>query len=145
MTEAKVSLREGYNATISVGGHTVITDEPLDVPGGQDLGPTPLGLMVGSLGSCIAVTVKLYADRKNWPLDGVDVDVSMKRFKAAEYAAYEGDEDFVHEFKVRVDLKGNLTDEQRARLMEIAGKCPVHRAIVMPAFVFDEMVEPTSV
>lgn len=143
MNQAKVSLREGYKTVLSVGGHTVITDEPVEA-GGLDLGPTPMGLMVGSLGSCIAITVKLYADRKKWPLDGIDVDVTMERFKAADYPAYEGDEDYVHEFNVRVDLKGDLTDEQRARLMEIAGKCPVHRAITMPAFVFDELVEPES-
>lgn len=144
MSEAKVSLREGYQSIITSGGHTVITDEPVSA-GGQDLGPTPMQLFLGSLGACIAITVKLYASRKEWPLDGVDVDVQMVRFKGMEYAAYQGTEDFVHEFKVKVDLKGDLTDEQRTRLMEIAGKCPVHRAITSPAFVFHEMAEPTSV
>lgn len=143
MNEAKVTLREGYKTTISSGGHSVITDEPLSA-GGQDLGPTPLQLMLGSLGACIATTVKLYADRKGWPLDGADVDVTMERFKAAEYAAYEGPEDFIHEFKVRIDLRGDLTEEQRIRLLEIAGKCPVHRALTMPVIILDELVERAS-
>lgn len=143
MTEAKISLREGYKTIISSGGHAIISDEPLSA-GGQDLGPTPMQLLLGSLGACVAITVKLYAERKGWTLEGVDVDVAMERFKGIEYPGYQGDEDFVHEFKVAVDLKGELSGEQRARLMEIAGKCPVHRAITMPAVVLKTMVEQAA-
>jgi putative redox protein len=143
MNEATISLREGYTTTITTGGHTVITDEPVSA-GGADLGPTPMQLLVGALGACVAVTVKLYAARKQWPLDGVDVGVTLERFKATDYPAYKGEEDFVHEYKLTIDLQGDLDVAQRARLLEIAGKCPVHRAITMPAFVFDELVEPTE-
>ena len=144
MTEAKISRREGFKTTISSGGHSIITDEPLSA-GGQDLGPTPMQLLAGSLGACVAITVKLYTERKGWPLEGVDVNVTLERIKGADYPAYQGDEDFVHEFKVDVAFKGDLSDEQRARLMEIAGKCPVHRALTMPAFVLKTLVEPESI
>lgn len=143
MTDAKINLREGFTTTISSGGHSFVADEPLSA-GGQNLGPTPMQMLAGSLGACVAITVKLYAERKSWPLEGVDVDVAMERFKGADYPAYQGDEDFVHEFKVDVALKGDLSDEQRARLMEIAGKCPVHRALTTPVFVLKTLVEPES-
>lgn len=143
MNQASVSLRDGFKTTIVTGGHTLIADEPLDA-GGQNLGPTPMHMLIGSLGACVAITVKLYAQRKGWPLEGIDVDGTLERYKSAEYPAYDGDADFVHEFKLAITLKGDLSEEQRARLLEIAGKCPVHRAITLPAFVLDELVEPES-
>ncbi len=144
MTQAQIRLREGTKVTIVTGNHTFITDEPVD-SGGMDLGPTPMDLLRGALGACVAVTVRLYADRKKWPLEGVDVDVDMERFKAVDYAGYDGPHDFVHEFKLKIAFKGDLTEEQRARLLEIAGKCPVHRAIAQQVYVFDELVEAESV
>jgi putative redox protein len=143
MKQAQVRLREGTKVTIDAGNHTFITDEPLD-SGGLDLGPTPMDLLVGALGACVAVTVRLYADRKKWPLEGVDVDVEMERYKSAEYPAYTGTDDFVHEFKLKINFKGELTEEQRMRLLEIAGKCPVHRAITQQVYVIDELVQAES-
>ncbi|HYO89614.1 MAG TPA: OsmC family protein [Candidatus Limnocylindrales bacterium] len=144
MKRAQVTLNEGTKVTIITGNHTFITDEPAD-SGGLDLGPTPMDLLVGSLGACVAVTVRLYATRKGWPLEGVDVDVEMERYKATDYAGYEGPDDFVHEFKLRIAFRGNLSEDQRARLLEIAGKCPVHRAIAHQVYVVDELVAAESV
>ena len=143
MGQAQVSLREGYKAAISTGGHTVYTDEPVS-DGGEDFGPTPKSLMIGTLGACVAVTVKLYANRKGWPLEGVDVDVQLERIPAADYPAYEGTSDFVHEFKQKITFHGPLSEEQRARLLEIAGKCPIHRVLTQPVFIEDELVEPAN-
>lgn len=143
MAHAQVSLREGTKVTIQAGNHTFVTDEPVS-SGGMDLGPTPMDLLRGALGACVAVTVRLYATRKNWPLEGVDVEVNMERYKGADYVGYEGEHDFVHEFVLKISFKGDLTDEQRTRLLEIAGKCPVHRAITQQVYVIDELVEAES-
>lgn len=140
MVKASVQLKEGYQVAVKLGDHVVITDEPEDA-GGQNLGPTPHELMLGSLGACVAVTCKLYANRKQWPLEGVEIDLSTNRYKAAEYPAYTGTGDFVHEFRQQIVFKGPLTPEQKDRLLEIAGKCPVHRALTEPKVMLDEMVD----
>ncbi len=144
MRQAQVTLNEGMKTTVKIGGHTIIFDEPFD-DGGTNLGPTPMQMLVSSLGACAAITAKLYAQRKGWPLEGVDVDVTEERFKAADYPAYQGNSDILHEFRQRITFRGNLTDEQRARLLEIAGKCPVHRVLTSPAFISEELVEAASV
>lgn len=139
MTQATVKLDEGFKTYITLGDHRVIADEPVS-DGGSDAGPSAKELLVGALGSCVAVTVKMYAKRKGWNLEGVEIAVSMEKIKAAEYPAYVGTEEFVNEFRLRIVFKGSLTDEQRERLLEIAGKCPVHRILTQPNFVIDELV-----
>ncbi|MBZ0301327.1 MAG: OsmC family protein [Anaerolineae bacterium] len=137
MAKATVRLgREGYRTEIKVGNHTIYADEPLD-SGGTDTGPTPMQMMVGALGACIAITARLYAERKGWPLEGVDVGLDMERYSAKEYAGYEGSAAFIHEVRNHIVFRGPLSDEQRQRLMDIATKCPVHRALENPAFFVD--------
>lgn len=128
-----VSLENGLQTTAKVGHHTWHADEPLD-SGGTDTAPTPMQQLLGSLGGCIAITVKLYADRKQWPLEKIEVELDIQRFNAPDYAAYKGDAQFVHEIREKVVLHGPLSDDQRARLMEIATKCPVRRVLSNPAF-----------
>lgn len=137
MSKAIVSLKDSYRATIVTGKHTWYADEP-EEDGGTDSAPTPSELLKGALGSCIAITIKLYAERKKWPLEGVDVQIDYERFNGADYDAYEGDELYVHEFRKQIVLHGPLTEEQKARLLEIGGKCPVHRALATPAFFVQE-------
>ena len=140
MPNTTVRLQDGYRTEIKARGHTWYADEPVE-SGGADSAPMPMEMFRGALGACIAITVKLYADRKKWPLEGIDVAVESQRFNAKDYPNYEGDEAFVHEFHEKVVLHGPLTDEQKERLMEIAGKCPVRRAIASPSFFFEELVE----
>jgi putative redox protein len=141
MTQASAKLDEGLKTIIRLGDHTLIADEPIG-DGGSGLGPTAKELLVGALGACVAITVKMYAKRKGFPLEGVEIDVSMEKIKAADYPAYTGTEEFVNEFRLWLMLKGPLTQEQRARLLEIAGKCPVHRILTQPNFLIDELVLP---
>ncbi len=110
--------REGYAHEVEIeGGHTLLVDEPVDA-GGDDAGPSPTRLLAAGLASCVAVTIEMYAERKGWELGRVEVDVE---------AEYEGHAP--RSFTVTLHLPAELSDEQRARLLVIAGKCPVHRAL----------------
>lgn len=143
MPETIVTLREGYKAEIRSRSHVYYADEPVE-SGGTDAMATPTEMLMGALGACIAITCKLYAERKGWPLEGVDVRVDFERFKGDEYPAYSGDAPFVHEIREVITFHGNLTDEQRERLLEIASKCPVSRVIELPAFFQRMQAEPEA-
>jgi putative redox protein len=115
-----------YHVDIRVGRHALAADEPPS-HGGADTAPTPVGLLLSALGSCTAVTLRMYAQRKGWPLDEVRV-----------HTAYEEGPDGAHRITRRIDLDGDLDDTQRARLLEIAERTPVTRAVrdgipVLPA------------
>jgi putative redox protein len=106
----------GFRQVIRIGPHTLAADEPTD-KGGADTGPAPHEFLLASLASCTSMTVKMYADRKGWPLESIEVAVSGDHVEGT----------FV--MTRHVALRGNLTDEQRARLLEIANKCPVHKTL----------------
>ncbi len=139
MAKATVRLTDGYRTTITSRQHTYHADEPAQ-DGGTDAAPSPTEMLMGALGSCVAITIKMYAERKGWLLTGVDVLLDYERFKNGDYAAYEGDAPFVHEIHESIILHGDLTHEQRERLMDIASKCPVSRVIELPAFFERELV-----
>ena len=140
MANATVRLSEGMKAVIQAREFTLVADEPED-SGGTNLGMTPKEMLLGALGACVAITVRMYAERKRWALEGVEIDLSTERFKAPDYPAYTGESAFVHEFRQQIVFKGDLTHEQRERLLEIAGKCPVHRALTEPNFMIEELVD----
>jgi len=140
MDHVTLRLDQGYKSVVQIGDHTIIADEPL-VEGGSNAGPTPKELLLAALGSCAAITAKMYANRKGWALEGVEIDVTSARHKTLDFPAYQGEGDFVHEFRQRIVFKGDLTGEQKIRLLEIAGKCPVHRALTEPSFLIEELVD----
>jgi uncharacterized OsmC-like protein len=116
-------------------GYTLITDEPLDA-GGEGAGPDPYSLLLAALGSCISMTVTLYARRKGWPLERVTVRLRQQRIHGADCVeCMEKTEGFVHRIERSIEFAGNLSDEQRARLQEIAHKCPVHRTLTSPIVI----------
>jgi putative redox protein len=140
MTGVTVWTDKGLRAVATTGTQTWYADEPLE-DGGTDSGPTPMEMMLGSLGTCIVITVHLYANRKRWPLEKVEVNLDIQRYKAGDYPAYQGEAQFVHEIREKVVLHGDqLSDEQRERLMDIAKKCPVRRVLTNPTF----FVEPDA-
>jgi putative redox protein len=109
--------------------HTLITDEPLEA-GGEDAGPDPYTLVLAALGSCISMTTTLYARRKAWPLERVTVRLRQERIHASDCVdCTHTSEGYVHRIQRTVSFDGELTDEQRARLQEIAHKCPVHKTL----------------
>lgn len=110
-------------------GHSLITDEPA-IAGGDDEGPDPYTLLLGALGSCISMTVTLYARRKAWPVERVTVRLRQQRIHGEDCAeCEEKPEGFVHRIERSVTVEGNLTEEQQARLQEIAHKCPIHKTL----------------
>ena len=117
-----------FQQLVTAGGHEFVVDEPVDV-GGRDAGPTPYDLILGALGSCTSMTVRLYAERKGLPLDDVEVTLSHQRIHARDCADCESAKAMIDEIVVRIELKGPLNEEQRSRLLEIAEMCPVHRTL----------------
>jgi putative redox protein len=110
------SAEDSLRCEVEVNGRSLIVDEP-EALGGTDTGPTPFDLLAASLASCIAITLRMYARRKDWKLGEVRVEVCLDR------------DDRPHCFTVTLHLPPGLTDDQQARLRHIAGACPVHRTL----------------
>jgi len=129
MRDATVRTGSGkLQQSIDVGPHHLVADEPVDV-GGGDGGPAPHDFLLAALGSCTSMTVKMYADRKGWALRAVEVRLSQAK------------EDGAHVIRRHVRLEGDLDAEQRARLLEIANKCPVHKTLTGPISIATDLIE----
>ena len=113
---------------ISVGRHRLQADEPTSA-GGQDAAPTPYELLLAALGACKAITVRMYAKRKGWPLQGVQLNLSHDKVHAEDCANCDGAGSLIDLIDVEIKLRGELTTEQRRILLAIAEKCPVHRTL----------------
>jgi putative redox protein len=118
----------GYRVEIEASGHTLVSDEPLEV-GGTNTGATPYDLVLAALGACTAMTLRMYADRKQWPLESVVVRLHHGRSHAADQEQCEDRPVRLDHIERTLELSGPLTDEQRVRLAEIAERCPVHRTL----------------
>ena len=129
----------GFVQQISVGPHRLVADEPTAV-GGTDVGPSPYDLLLAALGSCTSMTVAMYARRKQWPLEAVTVQLRHSRIHAADCEACETKEGFLDHIQRDVQLTGSLSEEQRARLLDIANKCPVHRTLASEIHVQTRLV-----
>ena len=130
-TDEQVVVRNeahrGLQTEIMANGHFILADEPKDV-GGTNLGGTPYDLLVSSLGACTAMTIRMYAKHKKWPLDEVKVHLSREK-RHSEDAEDLGEHSKIEVIDRYVELSGDLTEEQRKRILEIADKCPVHKTL----------------
>ncbi|MDX1495888.1 MAG: OsmC family protein, partial [Longimicrobiales bacterium] len=118
-----------FHTDIAIRDHYLVADEPESV-GGEDAGPTPYDLLVAGLGACTSMTLQMYAGRKEWPLEEARVRLKHRKVHAQDCQDCEEDGDRRLDVVEReVELIGELDDEQRARLMEIADRCPVHRTL----------------
>ena len=128
---------EGFLQDVNSGPiHHTLADEPMAY-GGTNMGMTPYGFLSSGLGACTSMTIRMYARRKGWKLDHVWVDVSHNKVHAQDAATGSGDK--IDSFKRTIHLEGNLTEAERARLLEIADKCPVHRTLEKSSQVLTEL------
>ena len=117
-----------FQQDVITGAHRLIADEPVNV-GGLDSGPGPYELLLAALGACTSMTIRLYADNKKLPLTRVQVRLRHSRIYATDCAECETKGGMLDRIERVISLEGELDDKQRARLMEIADKCPVHRTL----------------
>jgi putative redox protein len=130
MRSAVARRRKGYEHEVEIREHRLIVDEPED-RGGTDQGPAPAELLAASLATCTAITLEMYADRKEWGLGAVEV--------AVDHTAATTDNPAT--FDLRITLGAQLSEEHRDKLLTIAGKCPVHRALKAKDIVINDSLE----
>lgn len=128
MTRVEVLHLDNMQHEATSGTHSIVLDEPKDV-GGDDTGMNPYQVLLSALGGCIAMTLRLYAKRKGWKLEDVRVTLAHDKVHAKDCEDCEHEEGLLDVIRKKVEVKGDLTDEQVARLQEIAGRCPVHRTL----------------
>ena len=130
----------GFTQHVAAGSHRLIADEPTSA-GGTDAGPNPYDLLLASLGACTTMTVAMYARRKNWPLESVTVRLRHTKIHAADCEACETRAGLIDRIERKLKLAGVLTEEQKLKLLEIAGKCPVHRTLTSEINIRTGLVE----
>jgi putative redox protein len=120
-----------YNLSqlLIAGQHAFVCDEPAEAGGGNDLGPSPYELLLWALGSCTSMTLLMYARRKGWDLQDCSVHLTHDRVHATDSQDAESEGAKVERITRDISLRGNLTAEQQQRLLEIAGRCPVHKTM----------------
>ena len=130
-SEGTVTVTEAgsgtYTQQITLGRHRLVSDEPR--PTGDNAGPTPYDLLLAGLGACTSMTLRMYADRKGWPLEGIRVTLRHSRIHAEDCADCETTKGWVDHIDRDVELTGELDDSQRQRLLQIADRCPVHQTL----------------
>ena len=154
----KVAIRKGRNMSrnvsvnsgslrfvqnISVGPHLFQADEPSE-NGGKDAGPGPHDLVLAALGACAGITVQMYADRKQWPLEGVHVVLSYAKVPEADRADSDTKMGMVDGIEMGISFDGDLSEDQQRRMLEIAGKCPIHRLLTSPVPIQTKVLVPSS-
>ncbi len=117
-----------FTLEVLAGPHRLLADEPREA-GGDDRGPNPYELLAAALASCTVMTLRLYADRRGWPVRRLSCAVTHRRVHARDCADCERREGWVTVLERVVEMEGDLAPDQRARLLEIADRCPVHRTL----------------
>jgi putative redox protein len=133
---------EALLADVQAGRHTYFVDEPAEV-GGQDRGPTPYDLLLSALGACTAITLRLYATQKKWPLEGIEVRLRHQRVHAADCEKCEQPGEMLEQVEKELRLLGPLSDEQRQRLHVISQKCPVQKTLMHGLHIVTVLAEAT--
>ncbi len=136
-THAPVMVSENgqgrYQQTVRIGKHQLIADEPASL-GGDDRGPAPTDFLLAALGACTSITLRMYAERKQIPLSGVQVALTLDKVESVERGK-------IDRINRRITLAGELSNEQRDSLLNIANKCPLHRLLLAGLQIDSELVE----
>lgn len=137
---ASLDRNDGFTTKMKLGDHYLTADEPKDF-GGNNFGPNPYELVSGGLSACTAMTLQLYSKRKKWNLENVEVHTNYSKEHAADCENCEKASSYVEIFDRSIKLEGDLTEEQRIKLMEIANKCPVHKTLASTVEIKSRLVE----
>lgn len=120
---------ETFKTILTAGDHELLADEPSNVDGGNDQGPDPYDYLLMSLGSCTLMTVKMYANRKGWPLDDLYLELRHNKQHGEDCKHCEDSSSKLDVIEKELVIKGDLSEEQLEKLLEISKKCPVHRTL----------------
>ena len=137
MANINVESLGNYRMLVTTADHALVGDEPKGI--GDGLGPDPYELLLGALGACTSMTVLMYARRKGWPLRQVNAELSIGRIHARDCEECEQREGMIDQITVRLHLEGELDAAQRARLAEIAARCPVRKTLLGEPRIVDEV------
>ncbi|HEX5083098.1 MAG TPA: OsmC family protein [Blastocatellia bacterium] len=139
----KLPLKEGFRAQITAGAHTIIADEPEDA-GGTAEGPSPYELLLAALGACTAMTLKMYIERKKLPITDVEVFLTFDRIHIDDCESCSKEERMkdqeIQHISRLIYVTGDVTEEQKERLLYIAGRCPVHITLHSNPHVEDALI-----
>jgi uncharacterized OsmC-like protein len=139
----KLTMKEGFRTQITAGAHTLIADEPKEA-GGTDEGPSPYELLLAALGACTAMTLKMYVERKNLPITDVEVSLTFDRIHIDDCESCVKEERLndqeVQHISRLIYVTGDVTEEQKERLLYIAGRCPVHLTLHSNPHVEDALI-----
>jgi putative redox protein len=138
MAEVIVSSVGYLTQEITAGRHKFIADEPREV-GGSDAGTDPYSLLLAALGACTSMTLQMYAQRKGWPLEKVEVSLVHHRIYAEDCKECETKEGKISRIERYISVTGPLSEEQKARLLEIAQRCPVHKTLTSEISIQDHL------
>lgn len=136
----RLNKEDHFTSDISAGVHSFLADEPSSV-GGFDFGPSPYDLVASGLGACTVMTLHMYARRKKWNLEEVEVHIDHGKSHASDFEDLDSDQGMIDVFHRNIILKGSLDVKQKARLLEIADKCPVHKTLHAGSKVISKLVE----
>ena len=125
---ASLNFADDFTTQMKLGRHYITADEPISF-GGQDFGPTPYELVSAGLSACTAMTIQMYAKRKEWKVDDVEVHTSYSKKHAEDCNECESPSSKIDTFSREIKFEGNLDEEQIKKLLEIADKCPVHKTL----------------
>ena len=138
MAKVQVKFLKNLQHEVSIGNTTLILDEPKDV-GGDDRGPNPYETMLAALGACTSMTMIMYARRKGWDLQDVEIDLAHEHMYAEDCETCETKTGRLDKITRDIRIKGNLSEDQRNKLLEIAEKCPVHRTLTHENVIEDHI------
>ena len=134
-------LRENFQVEVQAGEHTLLIDEPASV-GGDDQGPNPYDVLLAGLAACKLITVRMYARRKDWPLEDIELSMSTRKIHARDCEDCESDPNArIDLIETELRFIGDLDAEQKARLLDISERCPVHRTLTSETVLRSKLLD----
>ncbi|MEI7473187.1 MAG: OsmC family protein [bacterium] len=138
MADVEVKFIKNLKHECKIGDFTFIMDEPVSA-GGDNEGPSPYDMMLAALGACTSMTIQMYARRKNWEIQDIKVNLTHEKIYAKDCETCETKTGRLDKITRNIEIKGDLSEEQKDRLLEIAEKCPVHKTLSSENLIVDNI------